>query len=70
MAQDSSLEASAFVGLLALHWANNPNESYWSRLGFEEGGNAVLAFVQFISKTVAENNYEHVAFVARDGFTL
>lgn len=59
-------------GTLALGWHQfvyeNPNASYWHRLGFIMGGLLGYIYVKWIVETARQLDKDRLMFVARDGY--
>ena len=60
------------AGTLALGWhqykKDNPNLTYWNKLGFSMGGMLGYLYVSWIVKVAKERGINHLMFVARDGY--
>jgi len=60
------------AGTLAVGWHqfkhDNPNHTYWHRLGFSMGGVLGYLYVSWIVKTAKSIGKDRLLFVARDGY--
>ena len=63
---------SHLAGTLALGWhefnTDNPQSTYWHRLGFMMGGVLGYLYVKWIVDSAKEMGINHLMFVARDGY--
>ena len=69
-----SLEKRLFVGAMALGWHGykcaHPDWSYWNRLGFLFAGPLGYAYMKFVGDDALRRGFDHLLFVARDGYVL
>lgn len=60
------------AGTLAIGWHqfkhDNPNHTYWNKLGFMMGGVLAYMYVSWIVKTAKKLGKDRLLFVARDGY--
>lgn len=60
------------AGVLALGWhqykKDNPNLTYWNKLGFSMGSVLGYLYVSWMVKEAKERGINHLMFVARDGY--
>lgn len=60
------------AGVLALGWhkfvCNNPDHTYWNRLGFIMGGVLGYMYVKWVVETAQKLGINRLMFVARDGY--
>ena len=62
------VETSIMLKVIALSNVKYPD--YWTRLGYEIGGLYMYKFVKFMLDTCVNESIDHIAFSARDGYTL
>lgn len=65
-----SLGASILLGILANGRVSQKHENYFEQFGYEYGGAAVYAYLQWLKEQFTKDNIEEVLFVARDGYSL
>ena len=69
-----SLDKRLFAGALAIGWHlykhEHPGWTYWNRIGYLFAGPLGCSYVRFIGNDARRRNFNHLMFVARDGYIL
>lgn len=69
-----SPEKRLFVGSIALGWhlykCAHSEWSYWNKIGFLFAGSLGYAYMRFVGESSKRLGFEHLMFVARDGYVL
>lgn len=69
-----SLDKRLFVGAIAIGWhlykCEHRDWTYWNRIGFLFAGTLGYAYMKFVGENAKKQGFDHIMFVARDGYIL
>ena len=65
-----NLTYSLIVGINAIIWVENQNDSYWTRFGTLYAGPFLYFFTKWLYNKAQSNQIKNIALVARDGYNL
>jgi len=73
--RNGNLSASILLSVLAFDWQNErcgviEEKSYWEKLGYRYTAPLAYGYSRFVEKEAIKNDFNHLLFVARDGYTL
>ncbi|MBR3458765.1 MAG: HAD-IA family hydrolase, partial [Selenomonadaceae bacterium] len=66
--EEKSLVPSLLEGLITLHGAQKPDESYWESFGYKYAGIMAAGYMKWLKNELDERSIRKVFFMMRDGY--